>query len=73
MIHVCLTKQDPMIQIFEQGYIPVLTNKTIFQLFEMIQIFEQGYIPVLTIKAIFNFLILFTSLFDIQDSIIEIV
>jgi hypothetical protein len=30
MIHACLTKQDPMIQIFESCYIPVLKDKTIF-------------------------------------------
>jgi hypothetical protein len=33
-------KKDPMIQIFESCYIPVLTNKTMFQ------IFESCYIPV---------------------------
>jgi hypothetical protein len=40
MIHACLTKQDPMIQIFESCSMPVLINKTLFQ------IFESCYIPV---------------------------
>jgi hypothetical protein len=39
MINACLTKQDPMIQIFESCYIPVSTNKT------MIQVFESCDIP----------------------------
>jgi hypothetical protein len=39
----------------------------------MIQIFESCYIPALINKQCFKYLNLVTSLFDIQDSILEIV
>jgi hypothetical protein len=47
---------------------PCLTNQD-----PMIQIFESCYIPVWQIRQWFKYLNLVTSLFDIQDPILEIV